>query len=292
MRKLFTIVMMMLVTAGLAIAQAGPFSGKATVSLQFSPAAPTMADSNLTVDVYVDLTGITGSGSVAAALGGFAIPVAFDNSRLTLTAVAAGSSSAFNIADFVSTDVDRANARGFVTLVNTQTQSGTPTGSVHVATLTFKINYPGKAIFAVNSARTIHEGSLASTYDTTNGGPAEIEFQDQSYDVEIDTGGAPYHLTYPVFISTSDLSQGVSVVNEGAANTDLTFRYYNSAGQVAQVGNLVNPTTLADPLLPLSQYVRNAPDLFDGQGVQDVSSGWIDVESVEPNISVSSFSIR
>ncbi|HQK89228.1 MAG TPA: hypothetical protein PLU25_16525, partial [Acidobacteriota bacterium] len=118
-------------------AQGGPFSGNAEVYLQLTPATPAI-NSTFEVDLYVDLTGITGSGSTPAALGGFAIPVAFDNSRLTLISVEAGTSGAFTAGDLVFTDLPRANARGFVTVVNTQTASGTPTGIVHVATLTFQ----------------------------------------------------------------------------------------------------------------------------------------------------------
>ncbi len=49
--------------AGVA-AQGGPFSGNAQVYLQLTPATPAI-NSTFEVDVFVDLTGITGSGSTA-----------------------------------------------------------------------------------------------------------------------------------------------------------------------------------------------------------------------------------
>jgi hypothetical protein len=262
--------------------QAGPFSGNADVTLQFST-NPTLGGS-LTVDVYVNLTGITGSGGVSAALGGFAIPVAFDNTRLLLTSVSAPS-GAFSPSDLVYTSLDRANARGFVTVINTQTASGTPTGQVHVATLTFTATEAGKVLFDVNSARTIHEGSLSSTYTTTQGGPDEIPYDDLVYSVQIASGGASYHLIYPVLVSSDLDFQGVTVVNEGASAANVTFRAYNSAGQLISQAGMTNPSPIDTPLPPMQQYVRMSQSLFGSGAPLGITQGWIDVDSPVPTVS-------
>ncbi|NLI47338.1 MAG: hypothetical protein GX414_09545 [Acidobacteria bacterium] len=284
--KKFALGFTLLAALGAAVAaQGGPFSGNAEVYLQLTPATPAI-NSTFEVDLYVDLTGITGSGSTPAALGGFAIPVAFDNSRLTLISVEAGTSGAFTAGDLVFTDLPRANARGFVTVVNTQTASGTPTGIVHVATLTFQTGPQGGRVhFNVNSARTIHEGSLASTYTAANGGPDEIPYDDETALATIATGGVSYSIYYPVFISGDADFMGVTVVNEGVATENLNFRAYNPAGQLITQAGMTNPNVSDNPLAPLQQYVRMSHNLFGSSGALDIEHGWIEVTANEHNLS-------
>ncbi|MBN2431183.1 MAG: hypothetical protein JXQ27_06890 [Acidobacteria bacterium] len=284
MRKTLTLVMVCLGSLIPVMAQAGPFSGEAPVYLEFTPTSPTITDGTFTVAVYVDLTGITGANSVTAALGGFAVPVAFDTGRLALQNVVAGNTGPFVAGDFVFTDIDRANARGFVTVVNTHTDSATPAGIIHLATLTFQILQPGKAIFTVDSARTIHEGSLASTYDPTNGGPAEISYTGaQRIELNIGPDMENFRLFYPIFMTSATILQGVSVVNEDQAeDADVTFRAYDPSGQL--VAGIDNPPDIGGPVLPLHQYVNAVAFLFD-TGAQAFDNGWIEVESAMPNLS-------
>jgi len=284
MKRVLTTLMIFMGCLAIIPAQSGPFSADVPVYVQFNPAAPTLQDGTFDVEVYADLTGITGASSVDAALGGFAIPIAFDYSRVTLQSVTPGSTGPFAGVDFVNTDIDRANARGFVTVVNTHTESGTPTGIVHVATLTFQIEQAGKVLFNVNSARTIHEGSLASTYDAVNGGPAEIGYiGDDRVTLDIGMGTGSYHLIYPVFYSLETVFQGVSVVNEDeAADADVTFRAYDPTGQL--IPGIDNPPDIGGPVQPLHQYVNAVQFLFN-VGATQIENGWIDVESLQPNIS-------
>jgi|GEM_PF-1036630 len=284
MRKMLTLVLVCLGSLIPVLAQAGPFSGEAPVYLEFTPANPSYADGTFTVDVYVDLTGITGANSVTAALGGFAVPVAFDTGRLALQTVVAGSTGPFIAGDFVFTDIDRANARGFITVVNTHTDSATPTGIIHLAKLTFQILQPGKTIFTVDSARTIHEGSLASTYDPSDGGPAEISYAGaQRIELNIGTDMENFRLFYPVFMTSATILQGISVVNEDESDdADVTFSAYDPAGQL--VAGIDNPPDIGGPVLPLHQYVNAVAFLFDTGG-QAFDNGWIEVESMMPNLS-------
>ena len=196
------------------MAQAGPFSGPGKVNLVFNSASPTLDGGNFTVQIWVDLTGITGNASVTASLGGFQVPIGFDNTRVKLATVPPG--PALN-SGLVYTTIERANARGFVTVVNTQlATNGTPTGNIHAATLTFQPLAAGEILFSMNSSRTIREGMLSSTYNNPNGGPEGISYTDAIQALEIDSEGAPYRLYYPIFVSTSTNYQGLSVVNKDA----------------------------------------------------------------------------
>jgi hypothetical protein len=285
MKKMLLVLTFLTTLAALGWAQGGPFSGDAEVYIQLTPATPAI-NGTFEVDIFVNLTGITGAGSTAAALGGFAIPVAFDNTRLTLTAVEAGTSGAFAPGDLVYTDIPRANARGFVTVVNTQTGSGTPTGIVHVATLTFQTDAAGgRVLFNVNSARTLHEGSLASTYTAANGGPDEIPYDDESSTVTITTAGTAYTLIYPLFISKDVDFMGVTVVNEGAATETLHFRAYDTTGQLISQAGMTNPDVSDYALPPLQQYVRMSQNLFGSDTPLNIDHGWIQVTANEHNLS-------
>lgn len=266
------------------LAQSGPFTPSAAVTLQINPASPSMGQ-DITVDVYVNLTGVANGGGASAALGGFVVPIAFDNKRMTLKTVVKGSSSAFT-GDLTYTTLSRANARGFVSVVNAQTGSGTPTGNVHVATLTFGLTEAGKILLDVNSARADHEGSLASTYMATGGGPALIGYADQLTNLTAAKGSNLYHLIFPTFINSAAASvfQGMTLVNEGAAASDLTATAYQPNGSLVAIPGGANPNPGLAPLSPLNQFVKGAPSFF---GVNDVSNqqGWIDVACSEHNVS-------
>lgn len=282
MRKI-TFFMLGIVFLGIVCGQAGPFSKDTVVTLEFTPAQPVLG-SNFTVKIFVDLTGITGANAITASLGGFAIPVGFDNTRLKLTAVAPGPAP-FST-DLVFTDPARANARGFVTVVNTQlATNGTPAGKVHAATLTFEPLAAGRVIFSYNSARTIREGSLASTYNPPNGGPDSMNYTDGIDDIDIGTNQTPYRLIYPVLISTDSDFMGMSVVNESGANANLTFRGYSPAGQLIQQQGVTNPYNGMAPLGSLEQYVRLAQNFLGTGNTLNIEDGWMEVESPVHNIS-------
>ena len=263
--------------------QTGPFSTTAAVTIEVQPAVPTVGN-DFTVAIHVDLEGVTGSVSDPAALGGFVIPVAFDNSRVTLKAVAEGSASNF-ASGLTYTDIQKANSRGYVTIVNAQTGTGAPTGKVHIATLTFAANQGGTVQFNTNSARAYWEGSLASTCDPGRiEGPALIAYTDATALVDIQQGGAPYRLIFPSFVSTPSDFQGVAIVNESSASATLTFRAFGVDGAPLAGRDMANPNTYAG-LGPHAQYVKVVEEMFALRDILDTEHGWIDVESTSPNTS-------
>jgi len=266
-----------------ALAQSGPFTPSAAVTLDVQPSFPT-AGGDFTVAIHVDLEGVTNRSSALAALGGFVIPVAFDNTRVTLKSVARGSASGFT-SELTYTDISKANARGCVTVVNAQTGTGAPTGNIHIATLTFTANQGGKVQFNVNSARARYEGSIASTYDPARReGPASIAYTDQVTSVQINQGSDPYHLIYPSFVSTSSDFQGVAIVNESSASATLTFRAFGVDGKLLARTDMANPHTPA-ALAANTQYVKLVEEMFTLHDIFDTDHGWIDVESTSPNTS-------
>jgi hypothetical protein len=92
-----------------------------------------------------------------------------------------------------------------------------------------------------------------------------------------------YRLFYPVFNSSATILQGISVVNEDeTTDADVTFRAYDPTGQL--YAGLDNPPDIGGPVLPLHQYV-NAVEFLFGTGGQPFTSGWIEVESMMPNLS-------
>lgn len=284
MKKHLAVLILLLICAAFVPAQSGPFTPAAAVTLNITPSSPTMGE-DITVEVYVNLTGVANSGSTAAALGGFCVPVAFDNTRMQLKTVVKGAASQFT-GNITYTDLPRANARGFVTVVNAQTSAGVPTGNVHVATLTFGLTEAGSMLFNVNSARTDHEGSLASTYDPGHGGgPALIAYNDQNTTLNVGAGTNNYHLIFPAFMSKSTDFQGVTLVNESATAAAMTFRAYDPTGALITAAGMVNPNTLATPLPSNNQYVRMAENLFGASAALNIEQGWIDVESPVHNIS-------
>lgn len=282
--RIVVILLGILVLFGIGLrAQSGPFAPNATIALEVQPASP-VAGSDFTVRVYVNLLGVANSSAIPAALGGFVIPIGFDNTRVTLKAVSEGTASAFG-SSLRHTEISQANARGCVTVVNAQTGAGTPTGSRHVATLTFTADQGGSVQFTVNSARASHEGSLASTYDPANGGgPALISYADAPATVQLAPGDVPYHLIYPVFVSTATDFQGIVIVNQSATAAALTFRAYGVDGSLLTKNGMINPSTLR--ALPCNtQHVKLVDEVFGLSATYGSDRGWVDVESTSPNIS-------
>lgn len=274
----------------LALAQGGTFQNPAKVALEFVQSAPTVG-STLNVKVWVDLTGATSTTGTQSSLGGFQVPVAFDASRLTLTGVTQGDSTIFTAGSLTATDIARANARGFVTVINTQTAQTATAARHHVATLNFSVKQGGKLLFGANTPRTLHEGSLATAYmGSTQGGPALLAY---SEDVPAGTipsiraslGSGTYRLIYPALqlrASGSEANwQGIVLVNtrsplETTTAANLSLTAYREGGQSIQ--------TVSKTLAPYRQLVdvSDSSALF---GTANVSKGWIEVESTEADLS-------
>ncbi|HET6479726.1 MAG TPA: hypothetical protein VFG35_06765, partial [Actinoplanes sp.] len=157
-----------------AFGQAGPILGSAPVLTNPSAATPLIGDT-FTVDVAIDLTGASGTtatGVAPAAVTAFRVPLTFDNQRLELTAVGAGSDPSFATAGFDATSIAEANANGRLTIAASQTGIA-PTGVVSIATLTFEAKSAGAAAISANS-NTVSIASAIQTRAATLFGPAAI----------------------------------------------------------------------------------------------------------------------
>ena len=134
-------------SAASVLAQGGPVSGTAGVTLVPS-SSPGVVGSPVTVMLRVNLSGVTGKSPAGAAtpavLGAYQIRVGFDKSLLRFDSAAGGVASGYTSAP-TYTDPGIANANGSVTLAAAQTSPTAPTGLVHVATLTFQALAPGAA---------------------------------------------------------------------------------------------------------------------------------------------------
>lgn len=141
-RVMLLLALSVLLAPAVVFGQGAPFSGPATVSL--SPAAQNIAPgANFTVDVMVDLTGVTGTcaGAVPAILGGYVIPIDFDNTQVTYVGVAACPTAPpqFAVAP-TATAAGTANANGEVAISASQADPTGPTGLICVARLTFTLS--------------------------------------------------------------------------------------------------------------------------------------------------------
>ncbi len=166
--------MTMLFATSSLLGQAAPFSSLAQVTIS-GAVGGVQAGQTFTVDVDVDLAGVTGGcggTQVPAVLGGYAIPVSFDRTRVQFVSSAACDSAQFSGAP-TTTDITGANAAGKVSISASQTNQLAPTGNVCVARLTFRaLDVPGQVIISTEPSP-----SLSSSFQTCaagNGGPSSI----------------------------------------------------------------------------------------------------------------------
>ena len=78
------------------------FSGDAEIALQFTPADPSMADSQIEVSVVAQLDSITATGPVTPVLTGFSIPIGFDPAYVRLVSAVSGTASGYTSGGFES----------------------------------------------------------------------------------------------------------------------------------------------------------------------------------------------
>ena len=132
----------------IALAQGGPVSGAAGVSLLPS-ATPGVVGTPVTLTLRVNLSGVTGKSpagaSVPAVLGAYQVRVGFDKNLLRFDSASGGTATGYTSAP-AYTDPGVANTNGAVTLAAAQTSPIAPTGVVLVATLTFQALGPGAAV--------------------------------------------------------------------------------------------------------------------------------------------------
>ena len=182
-------------------AQSAPFSSLAEVTIS-GPVGGVQAGETFTVDVEVDLTGITGgcgSAQVPAVLGGYAIPVSFNRTQVLFVSSAACDSPQFAAAP-TTTDVTSANAVGRVSIASSQSAQLAPVGNVCVARLTFQaLGQPGQTVIITEPAPSI--SSSFQTCSAGSGGPASIPATSRGYVADISNEAAGSIV--PVIASTA-----------------------------------------------------------------------------------------
>jgi hypothetical protein len=226
MRRLAAIIVLLLLATPAILAQAGPFSGPAQLSLTPS-ASRVNITTTFTVELKVDLTGVTGTGpegsQVDAVLGAYTIAVAFDKNRLELMSVAGGSTAEYNDTPAFTT-LGNANTAGSVTLSATSSPEGptpppagtTPTGLISVAQLTFRGDASGLA--ALNATAS----SLASAikFGTNTVGPARINANAGPATVTVNTAPTANALSPS---TSEDTAVGITLSGSDPELDSLTF---------------------------------------------------------------------
>lgn len=184
------------------MAQGAPIDGSANIRIAATPSG-----NNVQARITIDLTGVMGRSSTGAVtpavLGAYQIRVTFDRNVLQLSDVGAGTSPGFNGAP-TATNLSVANAQGNVLITHGQTNPDQPTGSVHVATLTFAFNSPGVTTIRVEplSVSTALQGgagpasvSAQGGFTTTDGSATGVCPSLSPSTLSVGTAGATYPST-------------------------------------------------------------------------------------------------
>lgn len=148
--------------------QGAPFAGTPAPLTLVPSAANVASGATFTVDIHVDLTGVSGScgaSSPPAVLGGYVVPVDFDRTRLQYVSAAACNSPQFSTLP-AATAPSTANATGQVSVAASQVSMNAPTGNVCVATLTFQ-TLPSLGATALTPDPS---SSLSSAFQSCAGG--------------------------------------------------------------------------------------------------------------------------
>ena len=136
-----------------------------TAKVSLEPPGKAKRGKTITMQVKVDMTGVTAPGtSQPAALGSYVIPISFDRNVLRFVSASGGETSAFASGPATMTNVQTANTNGLVTLVGSQIVSDTPAGVVGVASVSFTVIAleKGNTTVGVNAQLSAPSLSLAS----------------------------------------------------------------------------------------------------------------------------------
>ncbi len=192
MKKTLLVAFATLLVSGMALGQGAPVTGTAAVTL--TGPATVQAGIPFTVNVNVNLTGVTGTcgASVPAVLGGYVVPVGFPVGRTTFSSSAGCTSAEFG-APLDTTPAATANASGVVAITDSHANSTAPTGSVCVAQLTFTATVPGLLALTPNPAGAVQPLQLSSAFQagcpTTS--PTTIPFTVTPFSVNVTEGNIP-----------------------------------------------------------------------------------------------------
>jgi hypothetical protein len=264
------------------------FSGNAEISLQFSPASPSMTDRRLEVKIIADLGAVRTDGGAKPILNSFAMPVGFDPSYVRLISATAGEASGYLPASFAYTQPGFANGRGLVTVMNSRSGTQDPGTQVELGNLTFEIKRPGSAWFIAGSARTIHQGALAAVPADALNSLQSVTWADRSYKIDIGSGGESLPvLVCPSWLSLAGMYQGMAFLNEGTQPASIQLYGWGADGTLVQSPPAINPSP-ASSLPAGNQDARTTDEIFQPQNptrAMNVDHGWIEVRADKPNIS-------
>lgn len=146
LRGQIVLAMVMFVLSLPVFGQGAPFGGAVPAEVTLTPSETQVVwGDTFTVDVHVDLRGITGTCNAStpdAVLSGYTIPIGFNSSDVEYVSASACTSAEFS-SDPTATDAATANANGEVVLVATQTSQTAPANeNVCVARVTFQAVSP------------------------------------------------------------------------------------------------------------------------------------------------------
>jgi hypothetical protein len=257
--------------------------GTARVNLQFSPSNPHMADDQMEVFAYADLSSVITSSGGNPLLTGFSIPIGFDPSRVRLISASAGQAKGYSDTAFASTEVATSNARGFVTLLNMKSGTENTDMQVELARMRFQLLRPGKTTFLVGSARTIHPGSLIGAAGSSTATQL-IPWEGNSYALQIGPGVSIPSLLCPSWFSGPNIFQGMGFLNEGTEKAEIQVFGWNRDGNLLQADTLTNPSPPM-VLSSLQQEAKLTEEIFHSPSVINIEHGWLEVRSNHPDIS-------
>jgi hypothetical protein len=270
--------------AGNIVCAQGTITGAARINLQFTPVNPSMADGQLEVRVFADLSSAYAAGGGNPSLTGFAVPLGFDTSHVRLVSVTAGQALGYSSAGFASTDVTMANARGFVTLVNTRSGTQDSGTQVELARMVFQLVRPGRTVFLAGSTRTVHPGMLIGTTPSAGSTIQRIPWQDELYTLQISPSTSIPSLICPSWFSWPRTFQGVAFLNEGANPATIQVFGWDRTGHLASTASAINPSE-PGVLLPLRQDAKVTEEIFKSTAAMNIEHGWLEVRSNQPDLS-------
>jgi hypothetical protein len=276
--------MIFMLIAGFFVHAQSDFSGNAEISLQFIPSNPSMTDSRLEVRVFAKLDAVKTKSGANPILTSFSMPIGFDPSFVRLLSVETGQAEGYSIAGLAYTTPALANGRGFVTLMNSRSGDRNPGSPVELGRLFFELKRPGTASFIAGSARTNHQGTLAAIPADTLTPTQRVLWADSLYEVKIKAGADIPSLLCPSWFSSSNIWQGIGLLNEGTEPATVQLFGWGPDGALVQANAASNPSSFV-ALPGMNQQAKLTDQVFNSSKPMIVQNGWIEVRTDTPNIS-------
>lgn len=260
-------------------AQSNP-SGPASVSLT-TPSSAVVQGRSFTIDVQVDLTGLTGTcgaNSTPLVLGGYQIPIDFTPARMTYVSAASCGNPVFNTAP-TSTSASTANANGRLTIAASSTTQNAPTGKVCVARLTFQAGTTaGTTPVTPNGTAGLSLSSAFQICGSSSAGPSAIGFSTQAGSVTV----APA----PSAATSTITATPASIPANGTSTSVLVFQAKDAGGNNLTVGGAT--VTMATTRGTLSAVTDNGNGTYSATLTSSTSAGTATVSGTLNATSVTS----